>query len=64
MVVCCDDTLLFSTNLSMELFEFCKATQMTEPADIKKWLCKNFDAMFLDDPSFKVKLVAEIEGKY
>lgn len=30
IVICCDDTLLFNTNLSMELFEFSKAVNLFE----------------------------------
>jgi hypothetical protein len=27
LVICCDDTMLFNTNLSMEMFEFIKAAK-------------------------------------
>ena len=29
IIICCDDTMLFSTNLSTEMFEFAKAFQVT-----------------------------------
>lgn len=47
IIVCCDDTLLFNTNLSMELFEYAKAVKMTESAQLKKHLIRNIDAIFM-----------------
>lgn len=64
IIVCCDDTFLFNTNLSMELFEFAKAMNMTEASQLKKFLIKNVDAMFLDDDQVKEKIRSEIENKY
>ena len=49
MIICCDDTLLFNTNISMELFEFAKAVKITEVSDLKELLIKNVDAIFYDD---------------
>lgn len=49
IVICCDDTLLFNTNLSMELFEFAKAVQLFDASTLKKLLARNLDAIFLDD---------------
>ena len=53
LVICCDDTLLFNTNLSMELFEYCKASGLFEKEKIKQLLTRNVDAIFLDDSEFK-----------
>lgn len=64
MIVCCDDTLLFNTNLSMELFEFCKARNMFEKEKIKDLLIRNVDAIFLNDMDFKQSLKNEINDKY
>lgn len=49
MIICCDDTLLFNTNISMELFEFAKAVKITEVSDLKELLIKNVDAIFYED---------------
>lgn len=35
IIVCCDDTFLFNTNLSMEFFEYAKAMKMTQPEQLK-----------------------------
>ena len=65
LVICCDDTLLFSTNLSMEWFEFCKAVQLTDSSKIKTLIGRNLDAIFMPDKEdFKTKVIAEIESKY
>ena len=65
LVICCDDTLLFSTNLSMEWFEFCKAVELTDTGKIKALIGRNLDAIFMPDAgSFKTKVIAEIESKY
>lgn len=64
IIVCCDDTFLFNTNLSTELFEYAKAMDMSEPAQLKKHLIKNVDAMFLDDDAVKEQIRNEIENKY
>ena len=53
LVICCDDTFVYNTNISLELFEFCKSFGVQEPADIKAMLVRNLDAIFLDDPDFK-----------
>ena len=64
IIICCDDTLLFNTNISMELFEFAKAVKLFDASTLKKLLGRNMDAIFLDDASFKTKIIAEIENKY
>lgn len=64
MVVCCDDTLNFNTNHSMELFEFCKAINLYEKDKIKQMLIRNVDAIFLDDDEFKKQLKDEIQQRY
>lgn len=53
VIICCDDTLLYNTNLSMELFEYCKSFRIYDKEKIKQLLIKNVDAIFLDDPEFK-----------
>ena len=53
LIVCCDDTLLFNTNLSMEFFEYAKAMKLSEPSHLKKFLIKNIDAIFTDDDQLK-----------
>ena len=64
LIVCCDDTLLFNTNLSMEFFEFAKVMKMSEPSQMKKFLIKNIDAIFTDDDHLKELLKSEIENKH
>ena len=64
VIICCDDTLLFNTNLSMELFEFCKSFKIYDKEKIKQLLVRNVDAIFLDDPEFKQSLKDEILSKY
>ena len=64
LIVCCDDTLLFNTNLSQEFFEYSKAMKMKDLVQIKKFLIKNIDAIFLDDDELKDRLKSEIENKY
>ena len=48
----------------MELFEFAKAVKCFDSNVLKKLIGKNMDAIFLDDPSFKTKIISEIESKY
>lgn len=64
LAICCDDTFLYNTNLSLELFEFCKSFGVLESGDIKKLLVRNLNAIFLDDPDFKQHLADEITNKY
>lgn len=64
LIICCDDTFLFNTNLSMELFEYTKAMGITENEQIKSQLIKNVEAIFMDDLSYKEKLKDEIFNKY
>ena len=64
MIICTDDTLLFNTNISMELFEFCKAIDMLEKEDIKNLLVRNVEAIFYDDQEYKDNLKKEIMQKY
>jgi len=52
-VICCDDTLLFSTNISMELFEYFKAIKVFDNETIKQTMIQSVDAIFLDDDQFK-----------
>lgn len=49
MIVCTDDTFLFNTNLSMELFEFCKAIDLHDASEIKQMLIRNLEGVFADD---------------
>lgn len=49
LIICCDDTFLFNTNVSMELFEYVKAMEIKEPEQIKNLLIRNVDAIFLND---------------
>ena len=46
LVICCDDTLLFNTNISAELFEYAKAIKEYDPEKIKDLLIRNVDAIF------------------
>ena len=64
LVICCDDTLLFNTNISAELFEYAKAVGLYELEDLKAMLIRNVDAIFLDGDEFKDELKAEIKDKY
>ena len=53
IVICCDDTLLFNTTLSLELFEYAKTLKIFDRALLKNHLIKNLDAVFLEDEKFK-----------
>merc|ERR1719375_693337 len=64
LIVCCDDTLLFNTNLSTEFFEYAKAMKMFDLTQIKKFAIKNIDAIFTDDDTLKEQMKSEIENKY
>jgi adenosine deaminase len=59
IVICCDDTMLFSTNISTELFEFANAFQVTGK-QLKAQLLRNVDAIF--DDSLKPWLKEQIES--
>jgi hypothetical protein len=48
LIICCDDTMLFGTNISNELFEFGKAVKETT-RDLKALLERNVDAIFACD---------------
>lgn len=63
LVICCDDTFLFNTNLSMELFEFSKAMSLTSD-QIKDLLVRNIEAIFYLDNDFKETLKSEIMNRY
>mmetsp|Transcript_33534 Transcript_33534/g.51543 ORF Transcript_33534/g.51543 Transcript_33534/m.51543 type:complete len:126 (-) Transcript_33534:8-385(-) len=63
-VICCDDTLLFNTNLSMELFEFSKAVEQYDNASLKEKLIRNVDAIFYDNDEYKQALKDELRTKY
>ena len=39
LVICCDDTMLFNTNLSMEMFEFIKAAKYFKIIPQAKGFC-------------------------
>jgi len=47
-VICTDDTMLFSTNISTELFEFAKGFKVSTE-DLKALLVRNVDAIFDED---------------
>ena len=64
LIICCDDTFLFNTNLSMELFEYTKAMGIQDNDNIKSQLIKNVDAIFSDDNDYKQRLKDEIFNKY
>ena len=53
VIVCCDDTLLFNTTLSLEFFEYAKTLKIFNKTDLKNHLVKNLDAIFLQDEEFK-----------
>ena len=53
IVICCDDTLLFNTTLSLELFEYAKTLKIFDKAYLKGHLIKNLDAIFLEDENLK-----------
>lgn len=63
LVICCDDTFLFNTNLSMELFEFAKAMDLTSD-QVKDLLVKSISAIFFMDDDFKESLKNEIMNRY
>ncbi len=48
MCICCDDTMLFGTNIANEMFEFAKAVGATT-GQLKKLLEKNAGAIFAKD---------------
>ena len=56
MIVCCDDTLLFNTNISMEVFEYAKAVEMFDKEELKALAMRNVDAIFFDDEEYKAHL--------
>jgi len=64
MIVCCDDTLLFNTNISLELFEYFKTLKIFEKEDIKNLMIKNVDAIFYNDFEYKNSFIKEIKEKY
>mmetsp|Transcript_2060 Transcript_2060/g.3645 ORF Transcript_2060/g.3645 Transcript_2060/m.3645 type:complete len:175 (-) Transcript_2060:278-802(-) len=64
LIVCCDDTLIFNTNQSMELFEFAKAAQIGSSEELKKLLSGNVDAIFYDNQQFKDSLRADIQASF
>ena len=45
IIICCDDTMLFSTNLSSEMFEFANGFQVSS-SELKARLLQNVDAIF------------------
>jgi len=45
ITICTDDTMLFSTNISTELFEYCKAFDVTSER-LKEIMLKSVDAIF------------------
>ena len=47
IIICTDDTMLFSTNLSTEMFEYTKAFNVSAQ-DMKKLLIRNVEAIFDD----------------
>ena len=49
LVIGCDDTLLFNTNIGAEFFEYAKAVEVYDVEELKELLIKNIDAIFLDD---------------
>jgi adenosine deaminase len=54
IVVCCDDTMLFSTHHGTEMFEFANAVE-ANPSQLKALLLKNVDAIFDEDAKSWVK---------
>ena len=60
LIICCDDTLLFNTNLSMELFEFVKSFEILDKEKVKSLVANGIDAIFLDDEDLKTKFKSEI----
>lgn len=49
LVICCDDTMLFGTNISLEMFEFAKAVKAST-SDLKSLLTRNAEkALFAKD---------------
>ena len=52
-MICCDDTLLFNTTLSLELFEYAKTMKIFDKTQLKNHLIRNLDAIFLDDEKLK-----------
>jgi len=58
-IICADDTMLFSTNISTELFEYGHAFSITT-SDMKERLVRNADAIF--DESCKEWLREQISA--
>ena len=48
LIICCDDTMLFGTNIANELFEFGKAVKATT-RDLKAQLERNVNVIFAED---------------
>ncbi len=46
-IICTDDTMLFSTNISTELFEYAKGFKASSQ-ELKDLMLKNVDAIFDD----------------
>ena len=47
MIICTDDTMLFSTNISTELFEYSKAFDVSSE-ELKELMLKGVGAIFDD----------------
>jgi adenosine deaminase len=61
LVICCDDTMLFGTNISNEMFEFAKAVNATT-ADLKQLLLRNAEgALFAMDEETRLWVRQQIE---
>lgn len=59
IIICTDDTMLYSTNLSTEMFEYIKAFNVPA-AEMKALLLRNVEAIF--DETCKDWLRAKIES--
>ena len=59
IIICCDDTMLFSTNHSTEWFEFANAFQLTG-GECKQMLLRSVNAIF--DDNKKQWLTEKVEG--
>lgn len=56
IIVCCDDTLVFQTDITKELYLYAEALGLHDQDALKNLLQSNVDAIFMDDDGFKDEL--------
>jgi len=61
LIVCCNNTLLYNTNISLELFEYAKEAEIYDEESLKLMLCENAEALFWDDEVYIEELQKKIK---